>query len=85
MYLRRAQGILRLKKRYSERDLEQTCAIMMNIGIQFPKLRDVEAIIKNKDTFAKYNSSPPTINRGKNPNLRGQQVWKSHSTKGVIS
>jgi hypothetical protein len=83
MYLRRAQGILRLKKRYSEGVLDKACAVVVSIGIEFPKLKDIEDIVKNSKTLAAYENVVPIINRGKNENLRGQSSWKSQPTLEV--
>ncbi len=73
MHLRRVQGILRLAQRYSAPALESACALMLEkLGSLNPRLRDIEAIIKN---IGRENS-PETIKRsGENPNLRGQETW----------
>ena len=74
MLLRRAQGILRLANRYSEADLERSCSIVLNIGTSFPRLRDIEGIIKSNIGVPQDSATP--INRKINPFLRGQKTWK---------
>jgi hypothetical protein len=73
LYLRRAQGILRLASRYSPADLEYAAMQLAEIGVEMPRLGDIEGIIKN----AKCQSGAPpvTVRRGPNPNLRGQKSW----------
>lgn len=75
MLLRRAQGILRLEKRYSKTALEQACKRVVDIGVNLPRLADLEDIIKcNVDP----NSATVTpIKRNPNPFLRGQGTWAS--------
>ncbi|RYZ60495.1 MAG: IS21 family transposase [Proteobacteria bacterium] len=73
MYLRRAQGILRLSKRYSPKALDRSSEILLSIGTKNPKLSDVEALIKNNLDSEKTNVIP--IKRQSNPFLRGQEHW----------
>ena len=80
MYLRRVQGILRLAKRYSARDLEQACQTLLRTGASSPRLADVEAIIKcNLDPKA---APVIPISRGPNPFLRGQESWRKDNNGG---
>ena len=74
MYLRRAQGILRLQKRYSPAALERACATIIELKIEIPRLNDIEEIIKN--TSQKPGKSKE-IKRNANPNLRGQHSWSN--------
>ncbi len=74
MYLRRVQGILRLAKRFSKTDLERACATLLHIGTPLPRLRDIEALIKNN---LDPKSAPVIpIQRQPNPFLRGQNSWR---------
>lgn len=74
MYLRRVQGILRLAKRYSKRDLERACTTIIEIGSRLPRLSDVEALItRNLDSTA---ARVIPIQRRQNPFLRGQNSWR---------
>ena len=73
----------RLSRKEMKRDevLEGAAAIIVSIGIDFPKLRDVEDIAKNHKTMDTYKNVVPMITRGANPNLRGQHNWKSTTNK----
>ena len=75
MLLRRAQGILRLAKRYSNAELESSCLVVLNIGSSSPRLKDIEGIIKNN--VEEHQGSITPINRKTNPFLRGQKTWKT--------
>jgi hypothetical protein len=76
LYLRRIQGILRLSTRHSPAALESACQVLVNLGVQTPRLDDVEGIIKNR---SKDTTRPDAaeIKRGPNPNLRGQKTWST--------
>lgn len=76
LFLRRVQGILRLSKRYSSAALEHTCQKLNDVGINMPRLSDVEGIIKNNPCLYSRGEQP-SITRGPNPNLRGQNSWES--------
>jgi hypothetical protein len=74
LYLRRAQGIIRLASRYTAADLEYASMQVVEIGVDMPRIGDLERIIKN----AKVPGAAPSqteVRRGPNPNLRGQQSW----------
>lgn len=74
LYLRRVQGILRLASRYSAQDLEYASMQIVEIGIDMPRIDDLERIIKNA-RVPSTASSQTEVRRGPNPNLRGQQSW----------
>ncbi len=81
MHLRRCQGILRLKQRYSKKSLEHACKVIVQLDIEMPRLRDIEGIVKNN--LKETNSSNLPIQRGHNPNLRGQQSWLPETYEGA--
>lgn len=74
MLLRRAQGILRLSKRYSPKALEMACQTSLAVGSEMPKLVDIEMIIKSNMSGQLSNVIP--IKRQNNPFLRGQESWR---------
>lgn len=79
MHLRRAQGILRLARRYSAKELERAAEKLVAIGIDSPRLRDIEDLIKaNLDPGS---ASVIPITRGPNPFLRGQESFSSPAHK----
>lgn len=69
-FLRRCQGITRLKNRYSNEKLEWACEKLLEIGRNLPSLKDVEELAKSG-----VNTQPLNLKviRGTNPHLRGQQ------------
>lgn len=76
MFLRRAQGVVRLARRHSPAALEEACATLVGLNQSLPRLDDIEMIIRN--TQAPPRSKLPTskgTRRGANPNLRGQSHW----------
>lgn len=73
LYLRRVQGILRLSSRYSGADLEYAAMQLIEIGVDSPRLNDIERIIQNAQACSKL--APAVVQRGPNPNLRGQESW----------
>ena len=75
-YLRRVQGILHLKRRYSAESLERTCAKLNTLSEPFPRLRTVEDIIKAQALTAAMQGELPPAPRRPNPNLRGQDHWQ---------
>lgn len=72
MYLRRCQGLLRLKKRYTSQQLEEACRFFKNVNLADIKISNVEQVIE-----ANKISPPPTrrVRRQRNENLRGQAHW----------
>jgi hypothetical protein len=50
LHLRRVQGILRLAARHSAAALESACQVLVYLGVQLPRLDDVEGTIKNRST-----------------------------------
>lgn len=77
LYLRRCQGIVRLRKSHSSRELENACVTLAEIGVKFPRLSEVEGIIKNAALHSKQkNAAIPE--RKPNSNLRGLNYWTAH-------
>ena len=77
MYLRRIQGILRLKKRYSAKELEGSCERLCEVGISYNiRIHDIESIIETSRK-CKFDLKPRYVQRSpNNPNLRGQETWE---------
>ncbi len=71
MYLRRVQGILRLKKRYSAQALEEAAVFFLNASLQDIKVRNIEQVIAAQSRVVKAKK----VNRKENENLRGQMHW----------
>jgi transposase len=72
-YLRRCQGILRLKNRYGAARLENCARILNDLHQKMPRLSDLEALLKNPKL--EHIQAALTI-RKENPNLRGQKHWR---------
>jgi transposase len=72
-YLRRCQGIVRLAKRYSNEQLEAACVTALGLHSKKPKLKDIEGII----SYNKAGGTIKPVNRRPNPNLRGQESWRT--------
>ena len=83
MYLRRAQGILRLANRYSKSSLEQASEVVFDLDSLTPRLADIEAIIKTNLNPRSATILP--IRRNPNPYLRGQQSWSDTNPSGEES
>lgn len=81
MTLRRAQGILRLSKRYSNRALESACEVLVRLGIDMPRLKDIEEIITNEKARLHAEAGALAVVRKPNPNLRGQMSWSVQPTE----
>lgn len=77
MLLRRAQGMVRLAKRYSNKALEDACGIVVGLGIEMPRLADVEEIITNAKARAHMTRAAEVV-RKPNPHLRGQKSWSEN-------
>lgn len=76
MYLRRVQGILRLKSRYSAHELEGACAKIQVFGITTFRIREIEQLIQMHRKSG-FPSEPKSALRSKtNQNLRGQSSWE---------
>lgn len=73
-YLRRCQGILRLKNRYGAARLESCARIINDLHQKMPRLSDLESLLKNPKL--EHISAAMTVSRKENPNLRGQGHWK---------
>ena len=78
MYLRRALGITRLAKRYSNLALENACSLLVSAGIEQPRLKDLEEIITNEKSRKYAESLSKAVVRKPNPNLRGQNSWSAN-------
>lgn len=71
MYLRRCQGLLRLKKRYSCQQLEQACDFFRDMGLRDIKVANVEKVIQ----VSRQREPAKRVQRSQNENLRGQSHW----------
>jgi hypothetical protein len=71
MYLRRAQGILRLGKRYSDASLEEACVFFVEAALSDIRVRSIEQVIAAKSKHQKELK----VERKPNENLRGQLHW----------
>jgi transposase len=81
MYLRRIQGILRLKNRYSAQDLEGACAKLYIFGITSFRIHEVEQLIKLHRKSGIPLEPKPAIRSQNNQNLRGQSSWQLFPTE----
>ncbi len=79
-YLRRCQGIVRLKKRYGAVHLESVSALLNGLGQKMPKLRDFENLLKNPKLM-ESSVSTPIVQRKHNVHLRGQMHWSLYESK----
>ena len=70
LFLRRCQGIVRLKSRVGAENLERASGTINALEIKFPRLTELEGIAK-----APPPTVPKPICRGANPYLRGQWTW----------
>jgi transposase len=77
MHLRRAQGILRLGSKAGRPALETACAKLLELRIHSPRMKDVEAILKNNSSKQNQNNSAEHVARRPNPLLRGQHTWSA--------
>lgn len=73
-YLRRCQGILRLKKSYGAKELENVSRLLEALGQRMPKLRDFESLLKNP-LYLKATRATEITQRKPNEHLRGQMHW----------
>jgi hypothetical protein len=76
LYLRRAQGIVRLKGKFGTEKVENASRIFNQFGDWLPRLRDFESMVKApcpEDVIQKV------VVRGSNPNLRGLPYWQQES------
>ena len=71
MYLRRVQGILRLKRRYSKTGLEEASLFFINVSLSDIKVGNLEQVITAKTKVPRAKK----INRQPNENLRGELHW----------
>lgn len=72
MFLRRCQGILRLKKRYGSESLEKACDFFKDISLSDIRITNIEKVIA---ADANQIRSVKKVKRNKNENLRGQSKW----------
>jgi transposase len=70
-HLRRAQGIIALAKKYNNEKLEAACE--QAIKLEKYTVQFLERVIKNMDLIQK---SPLQVQRGVNPHLRGETLFK---------
>jgi hypothetical protein len=70
LFLRRCQGIVRLKTRVGAENLERASRTINQFGIAFPRLKEIESIAKAPTP----EITRPVIRR-ENPYLRGQMTW----------
>lgn len=70
-YIRRAQGIVRLEKTYGRERLESACRMARGFGRS--TCRYIEGLLKRKREAAPVESQ--TIQRGRNPHLRGKELF----------
>ncbi len=73
MYLRRVQGILNLRKRYSTASLEQACSFFVDAALSDIRVRGVEKVISAKS----HRKEEPRVCRQPNENLRGSEHWEN--------
>ena len=71
MYLRRIQGILKLKNRYSKESLETGCAFFIDVPISDIKINNIERVISTK----RKRREELKVERKSNENLRGLDHW----------
>lgn len=74
-YLRRVQGLLHLKRRYSAAALERACATINALPQSIPRLRTVEGVLKAQASGGSNVVLLAQVQRLPNPNLRGQSHW----------
>jgi hypothetical protein len=75
LYLRRCQGMIRLKSRYTPEQMERASEAVNRLGETFPRLKNWEALIKTQTARTAQVIAMKSISRGPNPNLRGQAHW----------
>ena len=71
MYLRRLQGILNLRKRYSTKSLEESCSFFLDASLSDIRVRGIEDVISAKSRQGKELK----VKRQPNENLRGHEYW----------
>ena len=76
LYLRRAQGIVRLKSKYNSEKVENASRIFNQFGDWLPRLRDFENMVKAPLPAEAIKEG---VIRGSNPNLRGLPYWQQVS------
>ena len=79
MYLRRCQGILRLKTRYTAADLERVSSFLEERGQRKPRLADFENLLKNPRYLQLVKPAQDSC-RQPNEHLRGQKHWQMDET-----
>lgn len=70
IFLRRCQGIVRLKSRLGAESVERASKAINALQIKFPRLSELQDIAK-----APVQPTPKRIERKENPYLRGQMSW----------
>jgi transposase len=78
LYLRRAQGIIRLRCRYPCEQIEGASTLVNSLDQSFPRFRDFENLVKNLIFQSELRSTTKVV-RQENPNLRGQNYWSDQN------
>jgi transposase len=73
LFLRRSQGIVRLKSRLGAENLERASKTINVLGIKFPRLAEIQDIAKSP-----VQPALQKIERKENPYLRGQMSWSQN-------
>jgi peptidoglycan/xylan/chitin deacetylase (PgdA/CDA1 family) len=76
LYLRRAQGIVRLRGKYGAEKVERSARVFNSFGDWVPRLRDFENMVKSP---VPDDVVQDAVVRGANPNLRGLPYWERNS------
>ena len=82
-YLRRCQGILRLKTSYGATQLESVSCLLNKLGQKMPRVADFERFLKNPKLLD-LQIQPQPVQRKSNVHLRGQSHWYQSSTQGDL-
>jgi hypothetical protein len=77
MYLKRAQGFVRLRRRYSCEQLDMAAEFLMSTKSSFPKIKELENLVKNNGLDSYLSGQNVTVTRKTNPNLRDQGYWQN--------
>lgn len=83
IFLRRTMGILRLKGRFGASKLERSCEVLIQHGLQKPRVKDVENMIKSPNLERRPKALP--VERKANPHLRGQMSFKTEGENNYAS
>ena len=72
-FLRRTQGILRLKKDFSKNEIERISELLLSLGQKTATYNDYKQLLSNKDRQQAVTAK--TVTRSENVFLRGQMSW----------